>query len=81
MCVRIYLELRTSSARVRLAIQLIRFADFTYNTLANYLHTISRISCSRRRRHRPIKLNEYFVYISIWFLNFQLQHCEREKYF
>ncbi len=30
------------------------FADFTYNRLANYLHIISRICCSRRRRHRII---------------------------
>jgi hypothetical protein len=39
MCVRIYLDLHTSSVKLRLTIQLIWFADFTYNYLANYLHT------------------------------------------
>ncbi len=39
MSVKIYLDLNTSSTRVRLTIQLIRFAVFSYNTLGNYLHT------------------------------------------
>jgi hypothetical protein len=40
MCVKIYLDLHTSSVKTRLTIQLIWFADFSYNSLANYLHTI-----------------------------------------
>ncbi len=34
------------------------FADFTYNRLANYLHIISRICCSRRRRHTLVLMVE-----------------------
>jgi hypothetical protein len=51
MYVRIYLDLHTSRTQVELTIQLIWFADFTHNSMANYLHTISRICCSRRYRH------------------------------
>ncbi len=41
------------------------FVDFTYNRLANYLHIISRICCSRRRRHNLLN-NTMFIQTHIY---------------
>jgi hypothetical protein len=63
MCVRIYLDLHTSRTQIELTIQFIGFADFTHNSMANYLHTmISRICCSRRCRHNVI---DFLLMLSI----------------
>jgi hypothetical protein len=61
MCGRIYLDTYTSSAQVILTIQIIIFADFTYNSLANYLHIISQIfsaaavAATRLEIEQPLK--------------------------